>query len=95
MIITLGGGQWGYLALVLLTTGYASIPGTTPFICPTVPGTFLPFPPAGSEATTRSQAAAAVTALTYAEITAQKLTHYERLRRYNECQAVELFILQR
>lgn len=36
----LGGGQLGYLALVLTTTECATIPNTTPFTRPADPGTF-------------------------------------------------------
>lgn len=86
---TLGGGQWGYLALVLTTADYNAIPGTTAFNCPTDPGTFSPAPPAGSGVTTRAQRDAAIAALTPAEITAQKIAHDELLRLYNKCQAIE------
>ena len=89
---TLGGGQWGYLALVIATAAYNAIPGTTPFNRPTDPGTFSPAPPAGSGATTRAQRTAAIAALTPAEITAQKIAHDEQLRKYNECQAIESLV---
>lgn len=38
---TLGGGQLGYLALVLNPTMYATIPGATAFVQPADPGPFI------------------------------------------------------
>ena len=47
---TLGGGQLGYLALVLSTIAYATVPGAAAFVRPTDPGPFVlvpnPTPPA-------------------------------------------------
>ena len=34
---TLGGGDHGYLGLVLTDEEYATVPGTTPFVAPTYP----------------------------------------------------------
>ena len=39
---TLGGGQYGYLGLVLPAETYNTIPHTTPFTRPTDPGEFQP-----------------------------------------------------
>ena len=58
---TLGGGQLGYLALVLDPTEYITIPGAGRFLRPTDPGTFTP------------QLGIAAPTLTAAEITTQKL----------------------
>ena len=38
----LGGGQHGYLALLLKDAPYLLLTGTAPFICPTDPGVFSP-----------------------------------------------------
>ncbi len=48
----LGGGQLGYLALILTPAEYAAIPNTTPFIRPTDPGVFqyVPSQPAAAAA---------------------------------------------
>ena len=83
---TLGGGQLGYLALILPPTTYNSIPNSAPFVRPTDPGLFSLSAPAG--VATRTGAGAVVT-LTAADITTQKIAHDERKRQYNETQAVE------
>ena len=87
---TLGGGQHGYLALVLSNAAYTNIPGTTAFNRPTDPGPFdveAPNPTGG--VMTRAQIEEGIAALTAADITRQKIKYDERLRLYNECQAVE------
>ena len=38
---TLGGGQLGYLALVISETDYNTIPNSRPFVRPTHPGVFV------------------------------------------------------
>ena len=48
----LGGGQLGYLALILTPTEYAAIPNTTPFVHPTDPGVFQYVPPQPAAAST-------------------------------------------
>ena len=88
---TLGGGQWGYLAIVIATAIYNAIPGTTPFNRPTDPGTFSPAPP-DTGVTTRAQGDADIAALTPAQIATQKIAHDERLRQFNECQAIESLV---
>ena len=76
---TLGGGQLGYLALVLDPTSYNAIPTATAFIRPTDPGNFTPVVAPGVRAP----------ALTPGEITLQKIAHDERTKLFNEVQAVE------
>ena len=55
---TLGGGQNGYLALVIPPNVYNNIPGTTPFIRPQNPGPFVPTPRLQPRIATRNQPAA-------------------------------------
>ena len=69
----LGGGQLGYLALVLSTAAYDSITNSAPFTRPVLVGTFTP-------STTRVSAA---------ELAHERAAHDENVRVYNECQAVE------
>ena len=78
---TLGGGQLGYLALVISPTDYLTIPNTTFFWRPTDPGIFNT---AATGSVLRNEVA-----LTTAEIATQKIAHDELLRQYNECQAVD------
>ena len=56
---TLGGGQLGYLALILEAIVYNSIPNSAPFVRPTDPGLFSLSAPAG--VATRTGAGAVVT----------------------------------
>ena len=77
---TLGGGQLGYLALVIDTATYNAIPTAAPFIRPIDPGAFTPVAPLGVRAP----------ALTPGEITVQKIAHDDQKRLYNEVQAVEV-----
>ena len=70
---SLGGGQLGYLALILSTLAYDNIPNSSPFVRPTLPGLFTP----------------SNTRLTAAEISEEKAAYDEAVRLYNECQAVE------
>ena len=81
---TLGGGQLGYLALVLSPQAWNAIATSAPFLRPTDPGIFTPTPHAG--VATR---AGAPPPLTAADIATQKIAFDERKRAYNECQAVE------
>ena len=69
----LGGGQLGYLALVLSTAAYDSITNSAPFTRPVLVGTF-------THSTTRVSAA---------ELAHERAAHDENVRLYNECQAVE------
>ena len=82
---TLGGGQLGYLALVIDTPSYNAIPGSAPFIRPTNPGVFIPVPTAG----VATRGGAGAVALTPGEIATQRIAHDERQRLYNKVQAVE------
>ena len=87
---TLGGGQLGYLALILSVADYLSIPGSAPFHRPTDPGVFTPIPhlvPPGP--VLRGHEDIGPLPLTSADITTQRIAHDERRRLYNECQAVE------
>ena len=93
---TLGGDQWGYLAIAVTTPVYRVIPGTVPFIRPTHSGVFTPVAttaPVVTGVATRAGAAAgaAVPAptLTSGAIATQKNAYDERLRLYNEFQSVE------
>ena len=70
---TLGGGQLGYLALVLSTVAFNSIPNSAPFVRPLPQGAFTP----------------SNNRLTAAELALEKSAHDENVRVYNECQAVE------
>ena len=70
---TLGGGQLGYLALVLSEVAFDNIPNSTPFVRPTLQG---PFTPSNNR-------------LSGAELSQEKAEHDEKVRLYNECQAVE------
>ena len=78
---TLGGGQLGYLALVILPADYITIPNATIFRRPADPGIF-------NTAATGSVLRDKV-ALTTSKLATQKIAHDELLRQYNECQAVE------
>ena len=86
---TLGGGQLGYLALILKQITYAAIPGAAAFIRPTDPGPFTivpnPTPPA-----TRTNPNPVPVPLTHTDVTTQRANWEERRRIYNEVQAVEL-----
>ena len=77
---TRGGGQLGYLALVIDTASYNAIPGATAFTRPTDPGTFVVTQPLGVRAVP----------LTPTDIATQKIVFDESMRQYNECQAVEV-----
>ena len=76
----LGGGQFGYLALVIDTASYNTIPGSAPFVRPNDPGVFTPIHPIGVQAIPP----------TAAEIATQKITFDEEKKQYNECQGVEI-----
>ena len=68
---TLGGGQHGYLVLILTTDQWKSISSTVPFIKPANPGVFT------------------TSVTTNAEITIEKSTWEDNVRRYNEYQLLE------
>ena len=87
---TLGGGQLGYLALILSVADYRSIPGSAPFNRPADPGVFTPVPhPVPPGPILRGQGAPVAPPLTPGDITTQRIVHDENRRLYNECQAVE------
>ena len=87
---TLGGGQLGYLALVLSENSYNAIPNATPFHRPTHPGPFVVSIPAG--VTTRTTTTPP--SISAAVVTQQKSDWDEKVRLYNECQAVEQALRQ-
>ena len=77
VLTTLGGGQLGYLALVISTADYNAIPNSANFHRPTDPGIFSPAP--------LGPVLRGGQHLTAAEIATQKITFDENLRKYNEC----------
>jgi hypothetical protein len=86
---TLGGGQHGYLALILDPITYTGIPSTTPFNRPQDSGPFIiTMPPIPQ--VTRANPNPVQLPLTSADIAIQKASYDTQLRQYNECQAVEL-----
>ena len=99
---TLGGGKHGYLALLLPTSEYDAIEGTTPFHPPIDPGIFTPVgtstratsPPrairtrARSASASRTTTPSTMTPPTPAEIAIQKSLYDERLRKFLEVQAL-------
>ena len=68
---TLGGGQLGYLALLLSNEAYNTIPNSTPFQRPTFPGPFLVQTPA-IRTSTRSTGPVEIPTATAAVVTQQK-----------------------
>ena len=95
---TSGGGQLGYLGLILSPEAYAQIPNSQTFIQPTHPGPFRLVVDSTNPTAkrTRSQTAKKEResdepniTFTHADITQQKATHEESLHLYLECQAVE------
>ena len=101
---TLGGGNHGYLALLITATDYLNIPGTTAFNRPGQPGIFHPVGSRGAAvggARTRSGrgmvaprggGVGPLIAPTPAEIAIQKAVYDENLRQYNEVQCVETLL---
>ena len=87
---TLGGGQLGYLFLILAPTAYASIPGAVAAVRPVDPGPFTLTPtPTPTPRATRNDPNPQPPPLTPADIAVQKSAWEERKRIYNEVQAVE------
>ena len=86
---TLGGGQNGYLGLVLSPVVYNRIINARPFIRPQDPGPFTPTARREARVTRMGAAVRNEQELTAEDITMQKIQHDERLRLFNECQAVE------
>ena len=82
---TLGGGQLGYLALVVPPAIYNTIPTSAPFVRPVDPGVFTPTPMTG----VATRAGGGPPPLSAADITTLKYAWDERKRQYNEAQAVE------
>ena len=84
---TLGGGRYGYLALVLTNRDYNNLPHTTPFRRPTDPGLFRPtVPRAASAPRLRGGRGGVIPAppLSAAELATQKAAYEERVRLYND-----------
>ena len=81
---TLGGGQLGYLTLLLSSSDYNTIPGSVNFIRPIDPGMFIPVNPRGICTWT-----ALTKPITAVEIAAQRLKHDNQKHLYNEVQALE------
>ena len=82
---TLGGGQLGYLALVLKTRDYDNIAISQLFERPTNPGTFR-LPTSTSSRSTRTTPPSQTTAV---DIANAKAVHEEKERLYWQCQGVE------
>lgn len=82
----LGGGQLGYLALVLKQADYNNIAISRPFNRPTDPGTFQ-MPTVSSRASRSSSTLP--TTVTAVDIANAKALHEERERLYWQCQGVE------
>ena len=99
MTCILGGGQLGYLGLILLEEAYEQIPQAEPFVRPKNPGSFRlvvdstnPAPSKRTQAQTLGTAVETddpTVTFTAADIAQRKATHDESLRAYLECQAVE------
>ena len=81
----LGGGQLGYLGLVLNETDYESIPNAIRFIRPQDPGIFS----VNTPAIRASRTTTTTTPITAVDIANQKAQHDEDVRAYWECQAIE------
>ena len=84
---TLGGGQNGYLGLVVTPEVYNTIPGARPFHRPQDPGVFTPTPRRVRRVVTRGHQE--VEELTAEDIAMQRIQYEEQLRLYNEVQAIE------
>ena len=89
ILTTLGGGQNGYLGLVIGQNLYNNVRGTRPFLRPEDPGPFSPTPRRVARAVTRNIGHVNENPLTAEDISLQKIQHDEQLRLYNEVQAVE------
>ena len=89
---TLGGGQLGYLALVISSTSYMTIPNARTFHRPNDPGPFILTVPPITRATSSTSSSAPT--ISSAVITQQKAAWDEQIRLYNECQAVEQALRQ-
>ena len=89
---TLGGGQNGYLGLVIPANIYNTIPGTIPFVRPQDPGPFSPTPRRVARVLRRGQAVVENNGLSAEEITLQKYQYDEQIRLYNKVQAVEALL---
>ena len=83
----LGGGQYGYLALVIALSDYIKLDNATTFTKPQDPGIFSLTSETTSGTVTRSEAASATssaTSLTAEEIATKKAEHEEKQRLYEE-----------
>ena len=86
----LGGGQLGYLGLILDEAIYTNIPGATRFIRPTDPGIFqVSMPERSRTRSTSTSSTTSTPSITAVDIANQKSRHEERERQYYECQALE------
>ena len=88
---TLGSGQLGYLALVLPEASFNAIPNSRPFVRPVHPGPFIVTSPTAGIATKTSTLTPTITA---AVVTQQKANWDDKVRIYNDCQAVEQALRQ-
>ena len=95
---TLGGGQLGYLGLILFPDAYSKIPNSQVFVRPKHPWSFWLVVDSTNPAPkrTRGQAVATIRetddpneTFTHSNITQQKASHDEALRQYLEWQAVQ------
>ena len=83
----LGGGQLGYLALVLKPQDYDKITISHPFIRPTDPGTFKMIAPAVR--TSRTASSTSPSTVSAVDIANAKANHEEQERLYWQCQGIE------
>ena len=92
----LGGGQYGYLALVLSDATYSALTNTAPFIRPVHPGVLSVTVPSTTEVATRTATLTGITSTQVSNVTIanQKAIHDENLRLYHECHTVEKALRQ-
>ena len=93
----LGGGKHGYLAIVIGTTKFDAMTGTSPFVTPTDPGIFTPQDITTTTAgvATRAATTAATTttrAPNSAELAQQKAQYDDELRLFLEVETVETLL---
>ena len=88
---TLGGGQLGYLALVIEKHIYDALPNSEPFERPENPGTFLL--PSHDRVSTISTDTP-IPSYSNVEIAEMKADHDDKIRKYNEVQIVEQTLRQ-
>ena len=88
--ITFGGSQLGYLKLVIKETAYNAISNSRPFDRPQHPGPFIVNIPAAGVPTRTTT----VPVISAAVVTQQKADWDEKVRLYNEYQAIEQALRQ-